>query len=687
MKDALKRYGKISVPVLAALGLIVALIFNSGGPLNGERNGTRGRAARPDIALGPEPPLGPAGPSDAVWGIALPAVKRLGNASYKTVDPFGIASEVTSAEVPGPAGPSPYGRGKGLYAGADAPTQLGSAATSDIGAVDPPQPAAPALSSSFDTTGFNDNSIENGGYLFIPPDSRGAAGMDHLVNVVNTVIRFHEKDGTLDYTDSLKDFFTSLSPVNFTFDPKVVYDQLSDRFVVVTLEVVDGSGCSSNDNACRSRLLVAVSDDGDPNGTWYMTAIDSEVSISGADYWLDYPGLAVDEEAIYVTGNLFRYSSEGGAYGGSRLWVIAKGEGSGGLYDGGGSVSYADYNPYAVEGIATTTQPAHVFGASDPSLGTYLVAYSGLSDGTNEYVEVVRLDNPLGVPVFTQQYVAVGNIDNTASALPDAAQLGTTETVRVNDRRALGAVWRDGLLYLTATIKPESGADAGQTTAHWWSLDTTTTVPGSIAAVEDQGDIGGEDIATGTATFFPSIAVNDLGDLVVGFSASASTIYPGAYYTSRLSGDAPGTTSGSEVLRAGIDYYYRAFGGSNRWGDYSGAMLDPDTGCFWVYNQYASTRGTVLGSYPTEDGRWTTAFGEVCLTEPCPTDVVIDSETFAAGSHVVLAANSITVTGNTTVVNGGDLSLQAGNHIGFGPGFAVQFGGVLTAVTGTNPCL
>ena len=487
----------------------------------------------------------------------------------------------------------------------------------------------------------------------------------------------------MDYSDSLKDFFASVSPVNFTFDPKVIYDQYSDRFVVVTLEQTDNGSCSIIDTNCTSRLLVAVSDDGDPNGAWFQTAIDSEVSISGADRWLDYPGLAVDEEAIYVTGNMFQYSSAGGAYGGVRLWILNKGEGSGGLYDGGSAV-YGLYDPYASAGIATTTQPAHVFGTSDPSFGTDLASYSGLTDGFSEYVQVVRVDNPLTSPTFTQQYINVGNIEpNTMLALPDASQLGTAATVEVNDRRALNAVWRENLLYMTATITPVTGPDAGQTTAYWWSLDTT--VPATLA-VADQGQIGGEDIASETATFFPSIAVDDVGDFVVGFSASAPTIYPGAYYTSRMSGDPAGTTSGSAVLRPGTDFYIRTFGaGSNRWGDYSGAALDPDTGCFWVYNQFAMTRGTPTGF--GDDGRWRTAFGEVCLAAACPTDALVDNETFAPGSHVVLASNSITVTGNTTVQNGADLTLVAGDHIGIGPGFTVENGAVFAAQTGTNPCI
>ncbi|GBD86825.1 hypothetical protein BMS3Abin03_00749 [bacterium BMS3Abin03] len=101
--------------------------------------------------------------------------------------------------------------------------------------------------------------------------------------------------------------------------------------------------------------------------------------------------------------------------------------------------------------------------------------------------------------------------------------------------------------------------------------------------------------------------------MVVGFSVSASSIFPGFYYTGRLSTDPAGTTITPGVVKAGVDYYVRKFGGSkNRWGDYSGASVDPsDDQTFYVFNEYALSRGTILPYYPTEDGRWGTVFGKI----------------------------------------------------------------------------
>jgi hypothetical protein len=310
-----------------------------------------------------------------------------------------------------------------------------------------------------------------------------------------------------------------------------------------------------------SRILLAVSDDSDPNGTWFFHAINSKINLGGSDRWADYPGFAVDEEAVYITNSMFAFAN--GSFGGSLLWIVDKGLGSGGFYDGG-LTGVAVYDPYAatdVPAFATTTQPAHVFGAggvpgaSNP--GTFLVAYSGLSNGVQEFLSIIRVDDPLGAtggPVFSQQFVNVGDINNTALPMPDAPQAGTITLVETNDRRVLHAVWRNNSLWTTATVVPGfPGADAGQATAHWWELNTSTL---ATIGVVQQGDVGGEDIAAGTHTFLPSIAVDGSGNMGIGFAASASSIFPSAAYTGRLSRDTAGTVQPSENPGCWAGYLY-----------------------------------------------------------------------------------------------------------------------------------
>jgi hypothetical protein len=453
------------------------------------------------------------------------------------------------------------------------------------------EPLAPGLDTSFAGVNFDNNITYNSGYVFIPPDPIAATGLTHVVSVVNAMIEWRPKSGATGTIQSLQGFFTSLTPANALFDPKVIYDQYADRFIVVALEKVD--------SPTTSRILVAVSKTSDPTAGWWFTAINAKISINLADHWADYPGLGLDDKAVYIAANLFSFLSN--SSGGVRLWIINKTP-----FYTGGVASATVHNPYVGGGSATTTQPAHMFGVLPANMGAFLVVYSGLNDGTNEYVQVTRVDNPLTAPTFSIQQFSLGNIEGSGT-LPDAPQLGSAQTINTNDRRALNAAWRDNALWTTFEILPGSGNDAGQVTAHWVKINTSNLASLTVA---DQGNVGGEDIAAGAYTFFPSIAVDPCGNMALGFSASAATIYPGAYYTGRAAGDPAGTVQASGTLMAGTDWYYRAFSGTrNRWGDYSGISLDPaDEATFWVFNEYAMMRGTPTNT-PPQDGRWATRHG------------------------------------------------------------------------------
>jgi hypothetical protein len=486
----------------------------------------------------------------------------------------------------------------------------------------PPLGAPPLSGTAIECFNYNSNITYAAGQ-FIPPDPHCAVGPDHVINIGNVVIEWRPKVGIVDtpqFIDDLKGFFSALpgpppgagTTLGTTcFDPKVIYDQYAQRFVVVALEQWDtGAGRPSNE----SRILVAVSKTSDPNAGWWLHSINSKINIGGVDRWADYPGLGVDDKAVYVALNMFAFSAGGGGSGGVRCWIINKTP----TYAGpNNSIAFTVHDPYTAGGsVAVTTQPAHMYGplgngSTGKPLGTFLVSYSGLTDGTFEYLQVVEITDPLGTmgaPVFTQQFILDGDIENSLVGLPDAPQFGSAYTIETNDRRALNAVWRENNLWTCAEIYPVTGPDANQVTARWWRMNTTNPT----ITIADAGNVGGEDLGAGTYTFFPAVMVDCDLNMALGFAASNSAMYCGAYYTTRMATDAAGTVSATGTLAAGVDYYKRFFSGTrNRWGDYSGLALCPSgESNFYVYNEYAGTRGNgTVGSQGAEDGRWQTKLG------------------------------------------------------------------------------
>jgi hypothetical protein len=440
--------------------------------------------------------------------------------------------------------------------------------------------------------GYDTNGVENG-FNLIPPDPSGAAGRERLVAVVNAMIEVRTKAGSLTYRDSLKDFFSILGTSqagNSYFDPKVVYDEHAQRFVVVGLE--------RNGGTSVSRILLAVSKNELPAAAndWYFVAINSAVTIGTVNSWADYPGFEVDEEAVYITANMFSFSSD--TFQGTRLWIVSKGV-SGGFY-GGGSATFAMYNPYQNFGIARTTMPAQVHGSggAGTSIGTFLVSNVLYNDGSIE-VQVITVQNPLGAATFTFNTVGLGQITQLI-VIPGSPQLGSTQLIEVNDYRTLDAVWQSNKLWLTHTIVPlASDINANQATAHWVRINTSTFT------LEAQGNLGGEAFSAQTSTSFPAVAVNSQGQVAFGYAASSPTIYAGAYGSIFL-----GNVEHPFTVKSGLDFYVRTFSGNrNRWGDYTGISVDPTDGSFWIFNQFADVRGSVdsFGG----SGRWGTAWARV----------------------------------------------------------------------------
>jgi hypothetical protein len=117
-----------------------------------------------------------------------------------------------------------------------------------------------------------------------------------------------------------------------------------------------------------------------------------------------------------------------------RLWIINKPP----LYSGGAiSFTQHDFIAEAGNGSRQTHMPAMVQESTGvaPNVGTYLVAYGGLSGrgGSPQFIQIIQVDSPLTSPVFTQVFVNVGDIEDTGANLIDAPQRGSTTRIEVND--------------------------------------------------------------------------------------------------------------------------------------------------------------------------------------------------------------------------------------------------------------
>jgi hypothetical protein len=84
-----------------------------------------------------------------------------------------------------------------------------------------------------------------------------------------------------------------------------------------------------------------------------------------------------------------------------------------------------------------------------------------------------------------------------------------------------------------------------------------------------------------------SVAMDQLGNLAIGFSASSAAIHPQIHYAFRLATDPPGTLTGENDAFDGTGSQTDTF---NRWGDYSAMTVDPVDDCtLWYTQEYYMT--------------------------------------------------------------------------------------------------
>jgi hypothetical protein len=88
-----------------------------------------------------------------------------------------------------------------------------------------------------------------------------------------------------------------------------------------------------------------------------------------------------------------------------------------------------------------------------------------------------------------------------------------------------------------------------------------------------------------------SIAMDKVGDIAVGYSASGSAAFPSIRYSGRVPTDTLGKLETEKTIKVG--------GGSqsgnnlSRWGDYSALSVDPVDDCTFYYtNEYEKTTGS-----------------------------------------------------------------------------------------------
>ncbi len=399
-----------------------------------------------------------------------------------------------------------------------------------------------------------------------PPDPDIAVGPDHVVQVVNGAVAFFDKTTgatVFQQPDSNTGFWSGLGAPGFIFDPKAFFDPISQRFFIVELAL--GFDSSGVENA--SRVLIAVSDDDDPNGTWFKYNLDALFDIGGNKFWFDYPGFGADKDNVVITGNLFPVTS--GGFGGTLALVVPKAP-----MLSGQPVSARSFNPFVSTlqiGKAQDAATGAVFGVSR-------------SFETLSQLIVWRFTGNGGGASMVGQTVNVPTIRNFSFAENDRAPSLNGPRLDTITDRVMSTMIRSNRIYTTQTVRSDSAAKSAVV---WYEIDANPFVGGGAPTLTQTGKI---ELPGTEWAYQPSIGVNSAFDVAIVFTRSSPDIFADVMVSSRADSDPAGTVAAPKVVFSSTrNNLINTF----RWGDYSDVEIDPvDDLNFWSTNEIINDTGS-----------------------------------------------------------------------------------------------
>ena len=411
----------------------------------------------------------------------------------------------------------------------------------------------------------------------IPPDVNGAVGPNHLMQTLNTGVRISDREGNELFSTSLSAWWGPMPGNGGTFDPKIVYDPYSNRWIMIT---------PSGGNSLTTRMYIGVSTTSNPLDDWnfYWIPTDPESIL-----WFDYPNLGFNKNWITI-GGIMRNS----AFEAVDFVVFAMDKMA--AYNGEEEATVSRFTTT----IGSAIVPAFTY---DPLVEEmYLISTGNGNDNGFGYVNLFKLSGAVMDPVFElkgsigiQEPWENWSYENHGDFLP---QLGSSEKLNSVDARMHTMIFRNDKLWAVHHIYLPAD-DPQYTAIQWWNLDTT-------GVILERGRIEDENQEISFA--FPSIAVNANEDVFVGHGVFSPNEYASAAYSYKDHLDDAGSMRDYYVYKQGLAPYYKTFGGDrNRWGDYSAVCVDPVHDVdFWALHEYAEL--------PTGNDTWGTWWALVMPT-------------------------------------------------------------------------
>jgi len=383
-----------------------------------------------------------------------------------------------------------------------------------------------------------------------PPDPMIAAGPVNMMALTNGQYAVYDKSGKRLSSMQPFEFFTGQFIDNtFFWDARILFDQNTQRFVIVS---------AAGDQRTHGSAYVAVSASSDATGRWNIFEL-----LHSTQYWIDYPGLGVTSNAVFIP--LFRnpFPTTGGA-GFCPLLVIGMPE----LLAGNSNLKITQFDQ-AVPLCAGSAGP--VLNLTSSTTGYLLAQAAGTANGN--MLTLLTLDTS-ATPTLSTTTFPVPHYD-----IPEPPpQAGTTTKLVRPGSDIYSAVFRSGSIWAAQSVKPIDGNSSG---VRWYEIDPT------LKTVRQSGTVtGAANAYTGAITVLPN------KDVYLVYTTSGDNQPASAGYAFHSASDPPGTMTTTGIYQQGSGTY-----SFQRWGDFAAISADPDGQNAWGIVEYVAadqTSGTAI---------------------------------------------------------------------------------------------
>ncbi len=416
--------------------------------------------------------------------------------------------------------------------------------------------------------GFEANEFDGS----VPTDNDVAISNNNmLVSVANsTIYMFDINQDSLIKSISLEAFADTLGLLGNMYDPKICYDPVQDKFIIVFLS---GSASTS------THIVVAFSETNNPLDNWNLYALPGNPIQDTV--WTDYPAIAITNDELFITGNLLRDRDPNDTrpdawkflFEETIIWQINKNSGYSGntlqtrVYNEIKLNNQPIRNLCPIQGGATTTGP-----------NVYLLSNRNF-DVTNDTFFVVEITNTLDNP-GTQLNIDFRKSSTPYGLAPDGIQANNL-FLQTNDSRVLGGYIENNTIYFVMnTINPDTLRSA--------------VYHGKISNVATTKDFSGNIIAFNGLDFaYPNIAYTGkfTGDdeAIICFnhtSADTAAGFSAVFYNGNSN-----KYSERITLKSGDSFVNILSGSFQRWGDYSGSQRKyNEPGKVWLSGFFGTRR-------------------------------------------------------------------------------------------------